>query len=73
MFFNGQGGLGRNQSRARELYELAAAKGDSRSQFLLASMHFRGEGRLEKSETRAVQLLERAAANGDKDALYCLG
>ncbi|MBI3196507.1 MAG: sel1 repeat family protein [Rhodospirillales bacterium] len=72
VFAHGDGGTPRNEARAVELFELAAAKDHKRAQLNLGTLYLRGQG-VPRDLIQARAWLEKAAANGDPYALYALG
>ncbi len=72
VFAEGLGGTARNEKRAAELFEKAAAAGHTRAQLNLGILYFRGQG-VVRDLVQARAWLEKAAANGDAQALYALG
>lgn len=65
-------GQARNDARAAELFEKAAAAGHVRAQINLGILYLRGEG-VPRDVVTARSWLEKAAASGDPVALYTLG
>ena len=72
VFAQGQAGTPRNDNRAVELFERAAAAGHRRAQINLGILYFRGQG-VTRDLVQARAWLEKAAADGDPYALYALG
>jgi TPR repeat protein len=68
----GLAGTPRNDSRAVELFEKAAAAGNARAQLNLGILYMRGQG-VTADLIQARAWLEKAAAGGDPQALYALG
>ena len=68
----GLAGTPRNDSRAVELFEKAAAAGNARAQLNLGILYLRGQG-VTADLIQARAWLEKAAAGGDPQALYALG
>jgi len=71
---NAQGlaGVPRNEAKAVELFEKAAAAGHTRAQINLGILYLRGQG-VARDLVQARAWLEKAAASGDPQALYALG
>jgi uncharacterized protein len=72
VFAQGDGGTPRNDARAVELFERAAAKGHRRAQLNLGTLYLRGQG-VPRDLVQARAWLEKAAVDGDPYALYVLG
>src|SRR6185295_5670327 len=72
VFAQGQAGTQRNEARALELFEKAAALGNKRAQINVGILYFRGQGTA-RDLVQARAWLERAAATNDPYALYALG
>ncbi len=68
----GQAGQARNEAKAVELFEKAAAAGNQRAQINLGILYLRGQG-APRDIVTARAWLEKAAANGDPQAMYTLG
>jgi TPR repeat protein len=68
----GTDGTPRNEAKALELFEKAAAQGHVRAQINAGTMYFRGQGTA-RDLIRARAWLEKAAAQNDPYALYALG
>jgi TPR repeat protein len=64
-------GTPRNDGRAVELFEKAAAAGHARAQLNLGILYFRGQG-VPRDLIQARAWLEKAAAGGDPQAMYAL-
>ena len=71
-YAQGDGGTPRNEARALELFERAAAKGHRRAQLNLGTLYLRGQG-VPRDLVQARAWLEKAAVEGDPYALYALG
>jgi len=71
---NAQGlaGVPRNEAKAVELFEKAAAAGHTRAQINLGILYLRGQG-VTRDLVQARAWLEKAAASDDAQALYALG
>ncbi len=65
MYINGQGGLPKDEGKARELYEKSAAQGNALGQNNLGAMYQFGQGGLPKDEGKARELYEKSAAQGN--------
>jgi uncharacterized protein len=72
VYAQGQGGTVRNDARAAELFQKAAALGNQRAQVNVGILYFRGQG-VPRDLVQARAWLEKAAANNDPYALYALG
>jgi TPR repeat protein len=72
VFAQGLAGTPRNDARALELFEKAAALGNQRAQINVGILYFRGQGTA-RDLVQARSWLEKAAANNDPYALYALG
>lgn len=72
LYAEGAEGVPRNDARALELFERAAASGHRRAQINAGTMYFRGQGTA-RDLIRARAWLEKAAAQDDPYALYALG
>ncbi|MFI5002802.1 MAG: tetratricopeptide repeat protein, partial [Reyranellales bacterium] len=72
VFAQGQAGTPRNDKRAAELFEQAAAAGHRRAQINIGILYFRGQG-VARDLVQARAWLEKAAAGDDPYALYALG
>ena len=72
IYAEGADGVPRNDARALELFERAAAAGHRRAQINAGTMYFRGQGTA-RDLVRARAWLEKAAAQDDPYALYALG
>jgi len=72
VFAHGDGGTPRNETRAVELFGLAAEKGHKRAQLNLGTLYLRGQG-VPRDLIQARAWLEKAASGGDPYALYALG
>ena len=72
VFAQGLAGTPRNDARALELFEKAAALGNQRAQANIGILYFRGQG-VPRDLVQARAWLEKAAANNDPYALYALG
>jgi TPR repeat protein len=72
VFAQGLAGAPRNDARALELFEKAAAMGNQRAQVNVGILYFRGQG-APRDLVQARAWLEKAAANNDPYALYALG
>jgi TPR repeat protein len=72
IYAEGIGGTPRNDARALELFEKAAAAGHTRAQINAGTLYFRGQG-TPRDLVRARAWLEKAAAQEDPYALYALG
>jgi len=68
----GLAGVPRNEAKAVELFERAAAVGHARAQINLGILYLRGQG-VTRDLVQARAWLEKAAASGDPQALYALG
>jgi TPR repeat protein len=71
-YAQGLAGTPRNEGRALELFEKAAAAGHVRAQINLGILYMRGLG-APRDLVNARAWLEKAAASGDPQALYTLG
>lgn len=72
VYAQGLAGTPRNEVRALELFEKAAAAGHTRAQINLGILYLRGLG-VPRDIVNARAWLEKAAASGDPQALYTLG
>ena len=72
VYAQGLAGTPRNEARALELFEKAAAAGHTRAQINLGILYLRGQG-VPRDLIQARAWLEKAAASGDPQALYTLG
>lgn len=72
IYARGDAGVPRNDARAAELFQKAAALGHPRAQLNLGTLYFRGQG-VPRDLIQARAWLEKAAAGGDPYALYALG
>ncbi len=72
VYAQGLAGTPRNEVRALELFEKAAAAGHTRAQINLGILYLRGLG-VPRDVVNARAWLEKAAASGDPQALYTLG
>lgn len=72
LFIQGAPGVPRNDARARELFERAAAAGHIKAQINVGTLCFRGQGG-PRDLVRARMWLEKAATTGNPYALYALG
>lgn len=72
LYVEGSDATPRNEARALELFEKAAAAGHRRAQINAGTMYFRGQG-TPRDLVRARAWLEKAAAQDDPYALYALG
>jgi hypothetical protein len=72
VFAQGLAGTPRNDARALELFEKAAALGNQRAQVNVGILYFRGQG-VPRDLVQARAWLEKAAASNDPYALYALG
>ncbi len=72
VFAQGLAGTRRNDGRALELFEKAAALGNPRAQVNVGILYFRGQG-APRDLVKARAWLEKAVANNDPYALYALG
>jgi TPR repeat protein len=72
LYAQGAEGIPRNDARALELFEKAAAAGHLRAQINAGTLYFRGQG-TPRDLVRARAWLEKAAASDDPYALYALG
>jgi TPR repeat protein len=72
VFAQGLAGTARNDARAFELFEKAAARGNQRAQINIGILYFRGQG-TPRDLVQARAWLEKAAASNDPYALYALG
>jgi TPR repeat protein len=68
----GTDGTPRNEAKALELFEKAAAQGHVRAQINAGTMYYRGQGTA-RDLIKARAWLEKAAAQNDPYALYALG
>ena len=68
----GRDGLTKDEAKAREWYEKAAAAGDSRGMFSLGVYYANGLGGLTKDEVTARQWYEKAAAAGNGQGMQKL-
>jgi uncharacterized protein len=71
IYAEGTDGVPRNETKALELFETAAAAGHQRAQVNAGTMYFRGQGTA-RDLIRARAWLEKAAAHDDPYALYAL-
>jgi TPR repeat protein len=71
VFAQGLAGTPRNDKKAAELFEQAAAAGHRRAQINLGILYLRGQG-VTRDLVQARSWLEKAAADGDPYALYSL-
>jgi TPR repeat protein len=71
LYAQGLAGTPRNDSRAAELFQKAAAAGHVRAQINLGILYLRGQG-VPRDLIQARAWLEKAAASGDPSALYAL-
>ena len=72
VYAQGLAGTPRDEKRAVELFEKAAAAGHVRAQINLGILYMRGQG-VPADLIQARAWLEKAAASGDPQALYTLG
>ena len=72
LYAEGGEGIPRNDAKALELFEKAAATGHRRAQINAGTMYFRGQG-TQRDLIKARAWLEKAAAQDDPYALYALG
>jgi len=72
VYAQGLAGTPRDEARALQLFEKAAAAGHTRAQINLGILYMRGLG-VPRDLVNARAWLEKAAANGDPQALYTLG
>jgi TPR repeat protein len=72
LYAEGAEGIPRNDAKALELFEKAAATGHRRAQINAGTMYFRGQGTT-RDLIKARAWLEKAAAQDDPYALYALG
>ena len=72
LYADGAEGVPRNETKALELFEKAAAAGHRRAQINAGTMYFRGQGTA-RDLIKARAWLEKAAAQNDPYALYALG
>lgn len=72
LYAQGADGVPRNDARALELFEKAAAAGHLKAQINAGTLYFRGQG-TPRDLVRARAWLEKAAASEDPYALYALG
>jgi uncharacterized protein len=72
VYAQGLAGTPRDEKRAAELFEKAAAAGHVRAQINLGILYMRGQG-VPADLVQARAWLEKAAASGDPQALYTLG
>jgi uncharacterized protein len=72
VYAQGLAGTPRDEKRAVELFEKAAAAGHVRAQINLGILYMRGQG-VPADLVQARAWLEKAAASGDPQALYTLG
>jgi hypothetical protein len=71
LYAEGAEGIPRNDAKALELFEKAAADGHRRAQINAGTMYFRGQG-TQRDLIKARAWLEKAAAQDDPYALYAL-
>ena len=71
VYAQGQAGMARNDARALELFQKAAALGNQRAQINVGILYLRGQG-VPRDLVQARAWLEKAAANNDPYALYAL-
>jgi TPR repeat protein len=72
VYAQGLAGTPRDEARALQLFERAAAAGHTRAQINLGILYLRGLG-VQRDVVNARAWLEKAAASGDPQALYTLG
>lgn len=72
VYAQGLAGTPRNEARALDLFQKAAAAGHTRAQINLGILYLRGLG-VPRDVVNARAWLEKAAASGDLQALYTLG
>lgn len=72
VYAQGLAGTPRDEARALQLFEKAAAAGHLRAQINLGILYMRGQG-VPRDLLNARAWLEKAAATGDPQALYTLG
>lgn len=72
VYAQGLAGTPRDEARALQLFEKAAAAGHVRAQINLGILYMRGQG-VPRDLMNARAWLEKAAASGDPQALYTLG
>ncbi len=72
VYAEGLAGTPRDERRAAELFERAAAAGHRRAQINIGILYLRGQG-VPRDVVQARAWLEKAAAGGDVYALYTLG
>jgi len=72
VYAQGSAGTPRNDAKAVELFEKAAAAGHARAQLNLGILYLRGQGAA-ADLIQARAWLEKAAVSGDPQALYTLG
>jgi TPR repeat protein len=72
VYAQGLAGTPRNEARALDLFQKAAAAGHTRAQINLGILYMRGLG-VPRDLVNARAWLEKAAASGDPQALYTLG
>jgi uncharacterized protein len=72
VFSRGQAGTARDDARAFELFQKAAALGNKRAQINVGILYFRGQG-TPRDLVQARAWLEKAVAANDPYALYALG
>jgi TPR repeat protein len=73
IYAEGAAGTPRNDARALELFERAAAAGHRRAQINVGTMYFRGQGTARDLMRARAWLEKAAAAQDDAYALYALG
>ena len=72
-FFNEQGGLTKDETKAVEWYQKAAEAGEARAMCHLGICYDCGQGGLTRDEAKAVEWYKKAAEAGEARAMYNLG
>ncbi|MCP4689501.1 MAG: sel1 repeat family protein, partial [Desulfobacterales bacterium] len=66
-------GVEKNHKKAMDLFQKAAAAGNTTAMFILGEMHQKGEGSVEPDYSSAMKWYEQAFKNGDLYAMVPLG
>ena len=72
-YYNGQGGLTKDTSKAVEWYRKAAEAGNARAMCDLGYCYYNGQGGLRKDETKTMEWYKKAAEAGNARAMCNLG
>ena len=72
-YYNGQGGLTKDTSKAVEWYQKAAEAGNARAMCDLGYCYYNGQGGLRKDETKTMEWYKKAAEAGNARAMCNLG